>query len=455
MVTTPPAEPAKPEPVLITSGENSFWQEGEVTDAAGANADVTVNDTSVLQDWHGFGGTFNEKGWEALAKLSQEDRDLALKMLFDKNDGAAFTYGRIPIGSSDYARDRYSLAPTAGDFEMADFSIDRDKEELIPYIKAAMAVNPDIKFWGSPWSPPPWMKDNNAFDRGNMKNDADTLKAHALYLSRFVEDYGKEGINILAVHPQNEPGFGQDYPSCGWSGSQMADYIANYLGPTFEERSITAEIWMGTMSNDQVDSGIAQTVMGNAAAKAYIKGMGLQWGMEKFAQQYVNDYDVPIFQTEHRCGNYPWEGNYKADKAPNDFAYALESWDLLTGWITKGVNGYSAWNMVLDTKGASLDTVRPWNQNALLIVDTAAGKLIPTPTYYVFRHLAQYVEPGAVRVATQGGNALAFKNPDGSIVTVLHATGSQAATTTLSVAGKSLQFSIPARGWATVNVQPE
>lgn len=315
-------------------------------------------------------------------------------------------------------------------------------------------MNPNLRFWASPWSPPPWMKDSNAYNRGNMKNDAQNLGAHALYLARFVEEYAAEGIVVEAVHPQNEPGYEQDYPSCRWSASQMTDYIANYLGPLFAQRLPNTEIWLGTMSNP-TSSSIVDSVMGNGTARGYVKGIGLQWGMGDGNQPstYASSYQVPVMQTEHKCGNYPWENGTDQSRAPNDHAYAEESWGFFTNWIRKSVNSYMAWNMVLDTIGLSLDEVRPWAQNALLAVDRNSSTLVVTPTYYVFRHLAQYVEPGAVRVEVQGGDALAFQNPDGSIVTVLFNSGQQVSNTTLAVAGTTLQFSIPARGWATVNWQ--
>ncbi len=64
------------------------------------------------------------------------------------------------------------------------------------------------------------------------------------------------------------------------------------------------------------------------------------------------------------------------------------------------------------------------------------------------------VEPslGAVRLGTQGGDALAFRNPDGSIVTVLYNSGGETQMT-LSVGGQNLQFTVPGQGWATVNWQ--
>ncbi len=443
----PPAEPT-----LVTSAPGAYWKVGMVTEVTAGNADVTVNDASAAQTFTGFGGTFNEKGWEALSTLSQADRDAALKLLFDPIDGAKFVYGRIPIGASDYASNRYTLDDTANDTSMASFSIDRDKQKLIPYIQAALAVNPNIYFWGSPWTPPPWMKDNNAYDRGNMKDDATILGAYAVYLSKFVEEYGKVGIKVSAIHPQNEPGYQQDYPSCGWSGALVAKFIGTYLGPTFQQRGVQADIFIGTMSNPTADLSVLNTVMGNATAKAFIKGHGLQWGMFDVYGNLNLDKSLPIWQTEHKCGNYPWSGG-NASKAPNDQAYGVESWGLIRDWIKKGVNAYSAWNMVLDTVGRSLDTVRPWAQNALLAVDTSAKKLIITPAYYAFRHASQYVDPGAKVVATSGGDALAFKNPDGTIVAVMFNSGG-AKTSIVAIGGKKWQFDMPGNGWATVNIQP-
>jgi len=99
-------------------------------------------------------GCFNEKGWEALQNLSASDKSKAMKLLFDKKDGLGLEWGRIPIGASDYALTRYTLDETAGDTGMEHFSIDHDTNYLIPFIKAAQAVKPDILFWGSAWTPP-------------------------------------------------------------------------------------------------------------------------------------------------------------------------------------------------------------------------------------------------------------------------------------------------------------
>jgi len=117
---------------LVTSAQNAYWKTGTWTDST-STATVTVNDANSYQTWEGFGGAFNEKGWSYLTTQAMQDQ--AIQLLFAK-DGCNFAWGRIPIGASDYAMDRYSLNETANDTSMSMFSIDRDKMKLIPYIKA-------------------------------------------------------------------------------------------------------------------------------------------------------------------------------------------------------------------------------------------------------------------------------------------------------------------------------
>jgi len=67
----------------------------------GTAATIEVSSAQTFQEWRGWGGTFNEQGWVALQALSPEDRERALGLLFDANDGIGFDWGRIPIGPSD------------------------------------------------------------------------------------------------------------------------------------------------------------------------------------------------------------------------------------------------------------------------------------------------------------------------------------------------------------------
>ncbi len=447
-------------PELVTSGPGAYWVEGSLTEGGG-NASVSVDEGTTYQTWRGFGGTFNEKGWDALSVLDASERDRAIQLLFSEAEGAGFDWGRLPIGASDYAMSRYTLAETPDDYDMQSFSIERDRQMLIPYIKAALAVKPDVHLWASPWSPPAWMKDSNNIDgtdeydnspatfTSHMLSDPQILQAYALYFAKFVEEYQKEGITIAQVMPQNEPGYATRYPSCLWDAGLLGTFVGSYLGPTLADHGLSTEIWFGTLSNSDTYSGQIGGLTGDAAS--YVQGVGLQWNTISNTGT-LSGQGYGVMQTEHKCGNYPWESaTWNPNQPPNDQAYAEESWGLIKQWLEAGVHIYSAWNMVLDSEGKNIDVQRPWPQNALLTVDRSSKTLNATPAYYVFRHLSQFVAPGAVRLGTSGGDAVAFKNPDESIVTVLFNSGGQDTNTTLAVAGTTLQFSIPAHGWATVN----
>jgi glucosylceramidase len=438
---------------VMTSGQGAYWTPGQVTKVASGTADLNVDKGTTYQRWDGFGGCFNEMGWDALSVLTADQVTSALKLLFDASAGANFVYGRLPMGASDYAMSWYTLDDTSSaDYTMASFSIERDRQKLIPFIKAALQIRSDIHLWASPWVVPAWMMDSGS----NMKSDAQTLGAHALYMARFVEEYAKEGITIEAIHPQNEPG----YAKVHWTQALLISFMKTYLAPTFAQRNVTAQIWCGTMSKDPDDTNIAKAIASDPAALQFTKGFGVQWNLEAAVATLAQK--GPVMQTEHRCGNYPFaspywdQSRYSAKMPQNDHLYGEESWQLIRDWIVSGVNSYSAWNMVLDTVGMSLGN---WPQNALLVVDRSAKQLIVTAAYYAFRHFSQYIAVGATRIGSSGSNdAVAFKNPDGSVIVEVYNKNASSKTMTVGV-GSALsqalyQFAVPAHGWATLRVAP-
>jgi len=461
-----------PEDGVVTSGQGAYWTPGALTE--GGTAVVTLTDTE-QQTWDGFGGSFNERGWSYLTTDAMKAE--AIKLLFSATEGANLSWGRIPMGASDYGIDRYTLADTGQDvtpnqgetnrppvdLELNSFSLDQDKEFLIPYIKAAQAEKPDLRLWASPWTPPVWMKTgykadsagNNPvkpsyFDGGNMRNDPDILAALALYFEKFVQGYDAEGIKISVVAPQNEPGFEQNYPSCLWNGQTYVNFIGQHLGPRM--KALNVQVMLGTLSNTS-DSAIGTAVMNDATARGFVSLAGVQWGM----LEQLNDQtrlDLPYWATEHKCGNYPWQmATYNGNQAPNDHAYAVESWGYIHQAIMTGkVTSYSAWNMVLDRNGLGNDFARDWKQNALLVADGV--RVNATPFYHVFRHLSQYTAPGAKVLTANGGQAIGFRNPDGSLVVVAYNSGAAHPNYGISLGGKTFQVNMPASGWATVKYTP-
>jgi hypothetical protein len=192
--------------------------------------------------------------------------------------------------------------------------------------------------------------------------------------------------------------------------------------------------------------------MKDEEAMKYIVGFGLQWNLESVVPTLSKNGRV--WQTEHRCGNYNFEtkywdiSRYSSSKPQNDHRYGEESWLLIRDWVSAGVNAYSAWNMVLDTYGKSLSN---WSQNALLVVDRSAKKLIVTPAYWVFRHFSQYIQPGATRIGTSGSDeVLAFMNSDGFIITQVYNKNDSQEELTIKVSSGLYRFTLPPHSWATL-----
>jgi glucosylceramidase len=359
------------------------------------------------QTIEGFGGCFNELGWRALSALDSATRDSVLAALFGSGDGCRFRMGRVPIGASDYALEWYSHDETDGDLAMERFSIEHDRSCLLPYIKAAMAHRPGLWLFASPWSPPTWMKTHKVFNYGTVRWEPTVLDALALYFLKFVRAYRDEGIDVRQVHVQNEPGADQKFPSCLWTGGQMRQFIRDHLGPLFAREGLGCEIWLGTLNVEGYDEYVV-SALSDEAARRYVAGVGLQWAGKTLAQRTHTAWpDLRIMQTENECGN-----------GQNSWAYAHYVFTLLWHYLTNGAVAYCYWNMALPAGGRS---TWGWRQNSMVSVDDERGRVTYNPEFFVMKHVSRFVEVGAVRLDLTGpwaGNALAFRNPDGSLVVV-------------------------------------
>ena len=424
----------------------------ELTPGTLADADINIDTSQLGQEITGFGGAFNEKGWEALSVLPPKERSSVIEALFDPLGGARFNICRVPIGASDYAVSRYTLNETNGDYEMQYFSIKRDKEYLIPYIKAALSCQPDLMLWASAWTPPTWMKTIHSFDGGSMMDDPVVYQAYALYLARFVETYREEGINISAVAVQNEPCIERHYPTCLWTPAQYKTFITDHMGPLFEERKLNADIMLGTLQDG--DYTLFPLLLEDPEVSRYVSLVGFQWdGVNSVAPTHKSFPDKQIFQTETECGNFYWKAGYNPERPPNDWNYGVYTWNKVKEYFDRGVNAYMLWNMVLDEEGMSIDSVSPWPQNAAVTVDKATGRVTYTPMFYAFKHFSYFISPGAHYVsAGASSNAIAFLNPDGSLVIQLQNPEDKPVVIRINVDESTLSIKLPALSWNTLTV---
>jgi glucosylceramidase len=385
----------------------------------------------------GFGGCFNEKGWEAMSFLAQEKRDEILKALFKTGIGCGFTLCRIPVGANDYAMDWYSLDDTTDDYGMTRFSLERDRKYLIPYLRAALAVQPDLKVWGSPWCPPAWMKSNGHYACQGMdaastiRWEPKVLAAYARYLALFIQRYRQEGVPVFAVHVQNEPFACQVFPSCLWTGERMRDFLRDYLIPRFDQDRLDAEIWLGTINHGDVRA-YAKPVFDDTLCRRRVTGVGYQWDGKWAVAETRRQYpEKKIWQTESECGD-----------GANDMRAALYTFSLMKRYFEGGANAYLYWNMVLDETGYS---TWGWKQNALITVNRFTRTMAYNDEFYLMQHLSRFVKPGAVRIRTSGfdEDAFAFKNPDGTLVLLAANPGFTARELTLRLGDRMVRIWLP------------
>lgn len=424
--------------------------------------DIELRLDDAQQVMEGFGACFNEMGWDAINLLPSSDQDAIFDELFS-DSGMGFSLCRMPIGANDFARDWYSYDETPGDLALQDFSVAHDDATLVPFIKRAQRVRPDLNLWASPWSPPTWMKNNRHYasvpnrpgwpDNGLKPDqqgsegtdmfiqDERYFAAYAEYFGRFIDEYAKRKIPIGMVMPQNEFNSAQPFPSCCWTPAGLARFLP-HLGREMERRNV--DIFFGTM--ERPDDRLFETVYQDKAAAAVIRGVGVQWA-GRGALPFIahNHPTLRYYMSEQECGD-----------GKNDWRYARHAWTLMKQYLTNGCNGYNYWNIALVDGGVSR---WGWAQNSLLSVDRSERTYRWNYEYYLLKHLAGLVRTGARRISsiswTGYEDVLAFLNLDGSVAIMAHNPTGAPMPLRIGVGSKLIETVLPADSFGSLLLKTE
>ena len=168
---------------------------------------IEVNLSQRGQSILGLGASFDHATCENLAKLPAARREEVVEKLMNSETGIGMNLMRVCIGTSDFVGEPYytydDLLEGETDPDLAKFSIEKDRAYVLPAIKLAQKKNPNLVLFGSPWSPPAWMKTSGKLGTGRVKPEC--YPAFAKYLFKFVKAYEAEGVPIYAITVQNEP----------------------------------------------------------------------------------------------------------------------------------------------------------------------------------------------------------------------------------------------------------
>ena len=373
---------------------------------------INIYPNLTFQSFIGFGGAFTEATGYSINLLPRDLQKSLFEDYFSKG-GLNYSFCRLPIGSTDFSKFSYSYANKP---DLSDFSIKKDFEYIIPTIKEAQKINPNIKFLASPWSPPSFMKTNNKLTNGGKLKDI-FKPAYAEYLLKYIESYKKENINISYITPQNEPNATQTWESCIFSSEEEIDFISNYLYPSFSNRNINTKILMWDHNKDKILNRVLEEENRNHNLGG-IEGFAFHWytgdHFENLALLHELYPNKLLIHTEGCTGYSLFKKSHEVNNAE---IYAHD----IIGDLNAGTNGYIDWNMVLDFKGGPNHKLNYCNSP--IMINKKHSNYIKNLTYYYIGHFSKYIMPNSQRIGnskyTDKIEVLSFKNTDNSITVVI------------------------------------
>jgi len=398
---------------------------------------IEVDTTQTYQSIDGFGYTLTGGSATLINSLPAATKDELLNELF-RTDSTfiGVSYLRISIGASDLSASTFTYddMPTGQtDVNLQNFSIDKEKTDLIPVLKKILTINPSIKILGSPWSAPTWMKSNNNFVGGSLKPEY--YAAYAQYFVKYIQAMKAEGITIDAITPQNEPLHGGNNPSMLMQATEQADFIKNHLGPAFRAANITTKIIVYDHNADRPDYPL--TILNDAAAKQYVDGSAFHlYGGPISALSQVHDAhpDKNIYFTEQWTGG---PGNFGGD-----LKWHVQN--LIIGATRNWSRNVLEWNLAADP---TYQPHTPGGCSSCMGALTISNGVSRNVSYYIIAHASKFARPGSVRIAsTQSPTLLtvAFKNPEGKKVLIVLNSGSNAEVFNIKFNGKTVTTSLNA-----------
>ncbi|MEZ5039768.1 MAG: glycoside hydrolase family 30 protein [Saprospiraceae bacterium] len=453
----------------------------EITTFPTADKAVTIKllPGETFQKITGFGGAFTEAAAYLLNKLSPENRHKILEAYFGES-GAKYSLTRTHMNSCDFSLSHYSYAPVADDKTLAHFSVAQDRNGIIPMIKAALAISKDgFKILASPWTAPPWMKDNKDWCGGKL------LPAYydtwALFFSKYIEAYQAEGIEIWGFTVENEPlGNGNNWESMHFSPAEMTAFVKNHLGPKLEADGYDVKILGYDQNRDEALREWVEVMYKEEASAKYFAGTAVHWYASTYdwfpeALQFAHhaaphkhliqseacvDAEVPKWQDDQwywskEATDWGWDWAPENQKHLHPkyvpvYRYARDMIGCLNNWV----DGWIDWNMVLDKQGGP-----NWAKNwcvAPVIVDPDTDEVYFTPIYYTLCHFSKYIRPGAQRIGFEHADeklmVTAAQNPDGSIALVILNQELAAKALKISLGKRHTSLSISAQAIQTIMI---
>jgi glucosylceramidase len=411
--------------------------------ARGSMADAIVLDPSrTYQEVLGFGAALTDAACYVIDRLPTGSRENLLREFFDPSE-AAFNVCRVCLGASDYATKMYSYDEGEPDPEMKRFSLEHDKQYILPILRQARALNSDLYLFGSPWSPPGWMKTGGSMLGGSMRKS--NYAAYARYFVKALQGYAAEGAPLNAVSVQNEVDTDQDgkMPACLWGQEYEMEFILRHLGPALAANQIESKIWILDHNYNLLGRAIAE--LDDPRVNRFVDGVA--W------HGYVGQPSAMTRVHE----TYPQKHMYWTEGGPS-----YKEPRYLTNWTKWGADFTSilrnwsrcviAWNIALDEAGKP--NIGPFDCGGVVTINSKTGEVSRSGQYWALAHFARAFRRGARRIESAGevgGVAhVACVNPDGRMAAVVTNSAAERKIV-LRLGGSEAEVRLPADSITTLD----
>ncbi len=379
---------------------------------------ISVNDMEHYQSMVGFGCALTGGSAQLLMEMSPADRSALLKYLFAKTgNGIHISFLRVSIGSSDMNSRAYTYDDLpAGDTDptLAHFSLAPDLQTVIPVLKQILAINPDLKILGSPWSAPAWMKTHDSLKGGHLKKQ--DYPVYARYFVKYIEAMRAQGIPLYAVTVQNEPLNPKNLPSMVMFAPEENAFLAHDLIPAFHKAGIHTRIWLYDHNPDMPSYPLS--ILADPAVSPYVDGTAfhLYGGKVSTLTRVHNKYpNKNIYMTEQSITS-PHTG-------PLPIAEAIHR--VLIGSTRNWSRLVLLWNLAANPDdGPHTNDGGCTSCQGALTLD--GNQVTRNLAYYAIAHFAKFVPPGSIRIGSTQHEQLftvAFLTPKRRIVLVVSNTG--------------------------------
>ena len=404
---------------------------------------IDVDSATTYQTIDGFGYTLTGGSAYLINQMDAASRSSLLNELFgNAANSIGVSYLRVSIGASDLNNSVFSyddMPAGQTDISLSNFSLSQDTLDLIPVLKQILAINPNIKILGSPWSPPVWMKDNGSTIGGSLQTQY--YNVYANYFVKYIQQMQLKGIPVNAITVQNEPQNPGNNPSMVMSATQQANFIKNNLGPAFQSAGIGTKIIIWDHNCDNPNYPIS--ILNDAAAKAFIDGSAFHLyngDISALSNVHTAHPDKNLYFTEQWTGaNSSFDGDLKWH-VKNVIIGSMRNWSKVA----------LEWNLANDpaygphTPGGCTEC-----KGAITISGSSISKNVG---YYIVAHASKFVPSGSVRISSSLVSNLpnvAFKTPDGKKVLIVVNESASTISFNISYKSRYVITSLPAGNVAT------